>query len=176
MRSIAAFILAALLSLPAFADMAKPRAIEPAIKAQAPYGQGTLRKLLIKVYDATLWTDAPSWSMDSPFALALQYDLSIDAADIVDRSIDEMKRDSGFPGDKEKAYRAELARVIPEVAGRDVLTALCDPEKGVSFFHNDKPTGSIKDRELARRFMGIWLGDSTSEPRLRSALLGKAGG
>jgi len=34
--------------------------------------------------------------------------------------------------------------------------------------------GEVKDAEFARRFFGIWLAPSTSEPALRQTLLGGA--
>ena len=57
-----------------FAQTQKPAEIAPYIHANDPYGQGTLTKLWIHAYDATLWTDAHSWSMSAPFALTLRYD------------------------------------------------------------------------------------------------------
>ncbi len=171
------FLFAALLLLaaPAFAVTAKPHCLDKVIEATAPYGQGTFRKLLLKVYDATLWTDAKEFTMDKPFALVLTYDLGIDGDDIADRSIEEMEKVAPIPDGKTEAYHQELLKIIPNVKSGDTLTALYDPKKGVSFFHNDKPKGSIHDLAFARQFMGIWLSPNTSEPKLRGNLLGNHG-
>jgi hypothetical protein len=171
MRKLILAAVMVLLSTEAFAAMTKPHAIDSVIKSETAYGQGKLSKLFIKVYDASLWTDAKEWSEDSVYALALQYDLSIDGADLAERSIEEMQHVSPYPKEKDETFKAQLLKVFPDVKKGDVITALFDPKKGATFYHNDKLSGAIKDLDLAKRFMEIWLSPNTSEPRLRQALL-----
>lgn len=171
MRKLLLIVAVMLFSPAAFADMSKPQALSGIIKSDNPYGQGKLSRLFIKVYDASLWTDAKEWKADSLYALAIQYDVSIDGADLADRSISEMKHASNYPKDKTEAFKAQLLKVFPNVNKGDVITAVSDPKKGLTFFHNDKPSGTIKDLDLAQRFMSIWLSPDTSEPKLRAALL-----
>ncbi len=175
MRKFILFLAFFLASAPAFADDSKPHAIDSVIKAQAPYGQGKLSKLFIKIYDATLWTDAKEWSMDSLFALNIKYDVEIDNDDLADRSIEEMQHVAEIPKDKIEPYRAELTKVFPNVKKGDTITALFDPKKGITFFHNDKAKSTIKDLDLAKRFISIWFAPNTTEPKLRLALLGNHG-
>ena len=39
---------------------------------------------------------------------------------------------------------------------------------------NGRAGGELRDAEFARRFIGIWLGEQTSQPALRQSLLGGA--
>src|SRR5208282_4357458 len=91
-----AVVSALLAAVPALAagskatETAKPAEITSTIKADAPYGAGTMSMLFMSAYDAALWTDASHWSMQSPFAISMIYHFRCDASDIVDRAIDEM--------------------------------------------------------------------------------------
>lgn len=166
------FLLFSLLTaVPAFASASKPQCIDNVIEAQTPYGTGTMRELLLKVYDASLWTDADQWSMNAPFALAVTYDMEIDGDDIADRSIEEMQHVATIPQAKAASYRQQLLKLFPDVVPGDTITALYDPNKGIVFCFNGKPGGSIRDMEFAREFMAIWFSPQTSEPKLRKALL-----
>jgi hypothetical protein len=49
------------------------------------------------------------------------------------------------------------------------------PGMGARFFVNGALKGDVRDPAFATLFFGIWLSEKTSEPALRSALLGKAG-
>ena len=166
-------ILAAALLLPlsALAQTAKPPELAPYIHAAAPYGQGTLNKLWIHAYDAQLWTDAKPWSMDKEYALSLRYGHDFDGGRIADRSIDEMRHDGSLPKEQEESYRKQLTAIFPDVKDGDIITALYQPDKGVTFFYNGKACGAITDKQFAKRFMGIWLSPATSEPELHGALL-----
>jgi len=175
MRNIVLAVIMSLMAFPAFAASQKPKAIENVIQADTPYGEGTLRKLLFYVYDASLWTDEEEWSMDSTYALCLKYRMNFDAVDLVDRSIEEMNQQEKLNAEQQALYKELLARVFPNVLKGDTITALYNPKKGVQFYHNDKPTGIIADKNVAKRFLSIWLSPKTSEPELRKELVGKQG-
>ena len=55
----------------------------------------------------------------------------------------------------------------------DRITGVQRPEGLSRFFHNGNLRGEVRDAEFTRRFFGIWLGESTSEPSLRDSLLGR---
>jgi hypothetical protein len=61
------------------------------------------------------------------------------------------------------------------VAKGDRITGVQRPGESARFFLNGKPIGEVRDAEFARRFFGIWLAPKTSEPKLRLALLARAG-
>ena len=172
MRKILITIMVALLAAPAFAQMDKPQVIAAYIHSDTPYGEGTLRKLLLKVYDASVWTDAKIWSMESTFALSINYHLNFDIDELVGRSIEEMQHVDTLPEDSIAPYKAQLTKVFVNVKSGDSITALYVPKKGLIFYHNDQRTGIITDKVLAEKFISIWLSPKTSEPQLRQSLLG----
>lgn len=155
----------------ASADMKKPTEIVPVIHASAVYGEGAYRWLGITAYNASLWTDADTWSWDEPFALALQYRMHFTGKDIADRSISEMNNIEPLSDKDRKDYAAQFSVLFPDVQKGDVITALYNPGKGAIIYHNGKVTGSIKDDVFARRFLAIWLDKRTSGPSLRTKLL-----
>ena len=53
----------------------------------------------------------------------------------------------------------------------DRITGVHRPGAGARFYFNGRLRASVDDAAFARAFFGIWLSPSTSEPRLRSALL-----
>ena len=160
-----------LVATPAFATE-KPHVLDKTIHAEKPYGEGRFTTMFMHVYNASLWTDAPNWSMDVPFALVLKYYLDIDGADLANRSIEEMQHAKAIPSDKLAAYKDQLLKLFPDVKEGDIIAAIYSPKKGLNFYYNDQPRGTITDADFAQRFLGIWLSPQTNEPKLRKALLG----
>ncbi len=151
----------------------KPLEIASVIKAENPRGEGALKRLWLKGYDASLWTDAPEWSMDTTYALTLKYARDFSRDDLVERSIKEMEHAQPLTAQQKKEYSAQLSNIFPNVHENDTITSLYEPSKGTTFFYNGKKTGEITDKEFAKKFLGIWLGPKTSEPELRQALIGQ---
>jgi hypothetical protein len=148
---------------------AAPAEVASVIKADAPHGTGKAGVLFLTAYTAELWTDAPSWSMKTPFALTLKYDMGFDTDDLVSRTLTEMKHvDPGFRGTE--TFKAQLSKVFPPVKAGDRITALYRPGKPVNFYRNGVRTGSI-DPQFAKDFFGIWLSPQTSDASLRRDLL-----
>lgn len=163
--------IALLLPAPVFAVMDKPTELVPYIKAGKPYGDGFYKWAFIKAYETSLWTDEHPWSMQGRFALSIRYNMHFTPQDLAQRSVDEIKHLGPLTADQEKDYLAQLMQIFPDVKSGDVITALHQPSKGISFFHNTKPVGTITDATFAGKFMGIWLDEKTSAPDLRKALL-----
>jgi hypothetical protein len=158
-------------AVPAFAET-KPPMIANSVKAEQPYGTGTLRWFLIPAYDASLWTDAIHWSMQAPFALALTYHMSFSSHAIVERSLKEMKYDDPSLSDAVLAdYRTTMSGLFPDVEAGDRITGLYTLDGTARFFRNGRLTGQVHDPAFARAFFGIWLSPQTSEPELRAHLL-----
>ena len=67
-----------------------------------------------------------------------------------------------------------MKATIPSVRKGDRLIGINLPGEGVRFLHNGEPIGSIADPAFAQAFFGIWLDPRSSEPELRSSLLGLA--
>ncbi len=164
--------LVAMLALPA-AAATPPAEIAPVIKSQSAYGSGALSRLMFTAYDATLWTDAPRWTYDAPFALTLTYRMGFTTDELVERSIEEMERGGALKPEEKSRYAQILTAAFPDVNDGDRITALFSPNAGLAFFHNGKHTKTVAAIGFAKRFMNIWLGENTSEPSLRRALLGR---
>lgn len=138
-------------------------------------GQGEMRWLGFKLYDAALWAGARGEAaVDAAHVLSISYARAISAERLVSVSLDEIRR-LGFADEAQLARWGEaLASALPSVEPGDTLAALHRPGEGATFWHQGRPTGEIKDPELARAFFAIWLDPRTREPRLRAELLGLA--
>ncbi len=171
MRKALAIAALSLVCGPAF-GAAKPAEIANVVKAGQPYGEGSLAWLMIKAYDADLWTDAAQWSMRAPFALTLTYHMSFSQDEIVSRSAKEMKHDNPALGDAELVhFRKLMAGAFSAVKSGDEITGFYTPDGTMQFFLNGRRTGQVREAAFAQAFFGIWLSRSTSEPGLRAKLL-----
>ena len=77
----------------------------------------------------------------------------------------------GAPLADRPQWREELETVIRDVGKSQSLAGVYTPGQGAVFYHDEVQTGHV-DEELARYFFGIWLDPRTSDPALRTALLG----
>ncbi|MBC7547564.1 MAG: chalcone isomerase family protein [Polaromonas sp.] len=156
--------------------------MQPEISAAMPQaqliGKGRLNVFGFKVYDARLWA-APDFRSrgdtgyaTQPLALELHYLRDFKALDIAERSIKEMRRSASIPDAQEAKWLLELQRVVPDVKKGDRILGIHKPGTGANFWVNGKHVGDIQDAEFARLFFGIWLSPKTSEPQIRTLLLG----
>jgi hypothetical protein len=151
--------------------MAAPAEIASVIHAATPYGSGKYAVLFITAYDTELWTDAPQWSMNVPFALTLRYHIGFSSSYLVNRSLREMKGVDPKLSDADiERYRKAMAFFAPASSG-DKMTMLYQPGQPVRFFKNGAPTGEVNEPGFAQDFFGVWLSPATSEPDLRKSLL-----
>ena len=146
-------------------------------RAQIPdaslVGEGRLKVLLWKVFDAQLYAPQGVWSMQAPFALSLNYLRRLDGDKIAERSIDEI-RDQGFNNEaKLDAWFRQLVAIFPDVDQTSTITGVYNPKKATLFFLNGELIGRIDDPTFGERFFNIWLGEKSSHPKLRNKLIGK---
>ena len=168
-KTLLALATAAVLALPASAST-RPMELGTTITATQPYGSGKLTWLVFTAYDATLWTDAPQWSMNAPFALTLSYRMGFSTQELVERTIDEMEKVAPSSNSHQR-FAAPLTKAFPSVKDGERITALYVPGQPVRFYHNGRATSEIADAGFAEPFFGVWFSPRTSEPRLREALL-----
>ena len=140
-------------------------------------GQGRLRFLGMRIYDARLWVAAASaaasdWAA-APLALELLYARGLEGIKIAERSLAEMQRQGEIDAAKAARWLGAMKQVFPDVQSGDRITGLHLPGLGARFFVNGQLKGEVRDAEFARLFFGIWLSPRSSEPSLRDALLGK---
>jgi hypothetical protein len=162
----------AVLSAPALAnpDIAK-RYLPNAQKV----GAGVLTYLFWDVYRATLYAPKAGWRRDAPFALTLAYMRDLKGRDIAERTISEIRGQGYDDEQKLAAWFDRLAELFPDVGDGDSLTAVRDTDARTVFYRGSLRIGTIEDPVFTARFFDIWLGDKTSEPKLRRALLGGQG-
>lgn len=153
-------------------EVVLPHYLSPYIGTQQPLSNATMRRLFIPVYDATLWTDAPSITYDVTYAMTLTYSVSLSSREFCDHILQEMAHHTRMPRKELEGYWPDLRRVTPDIRAGDTLAFLYRPKQPVMFFHNGRQTGEIADKDFARRFFGIWFSPDTSEPAFRQALLG----
>ena len=149
--------------------------IAQAIPGAQRVGHGRLNWLGLGIYDASLWAAPGLTQLEfdrREFALELSYLRSLRGADIARRSIDEMRRTEGMGPAQAQRWAGQLQALFPDVAAGDRITGVHRPGRGAMFFVNGKPAGEIADAEFSRRFFGIWLAVTTSEPGLRAQLFG----
>ena len=171
MPRIIAAILAAFLLMPTMAT-ASPDIAKRYFADAKKIGDGVLTYLFWDVYRATLYAPGPGWRADAPFALSLAYMRDLKGADIAERTIDEI-RDQGFSDEaKLAAWGIKLAGLFPDVSDGDSLTAVRDANGRTIFYRGAQRIGAIDDPAFGPKFFDIWLGNKTSEPKLRRALLG----
>ncbi|MCX2863963.1 chalcone isomerase family protein [Paucibacter sp. PLA-PC-4] len=159
----------ALIALP-LAAQAQPAEL-PGWKLQ---GQGQMRFFGLLVYDIRLWATSrpgPQW-WTAPLALELEYARSLKGAEIAKRSLLEMRRQQAIDEATAKRWLVEMEAAFPDVKAGDRISGRHEPEVGADFFVNGALSRRIADPQFSRLFFGIWLAPQTSEPALRTRLLG----
>ncbi len=155
------------------APPAETRALLPVAQLS---GSAKLKVWGFEVYNAALWVE-PNFRPDSyaehEFCLELSYLRDFTNEDIANRSIEEMRRMGEFSPAQAQRWQKLLQASYPDVKKGDRIVGVNRPGKGMVFFTNGLKTGEITDPELTRLFFGIWLAPTTSEPRLRQALLAR---
>ena len=157
------------------ADKAPPAELQDVLPLARLIGQTRLSVWGFKIYDARLWSppglNARNFA-SQPLALELAYLRDFTAADIVERSLKEMRRSANLSAAQAQQWTAEMLRVFPDVKAGDRVLFLHRPGISANFWLNGRPVGEIADPEFARLFFGIWLSPQTSEPAMRLSLLG----
>ena len=179
-RRILVGVLAAATALPwamaADSSDASPPFLRQALAKATLAGEGQLRFLRLRIYDAKLWV-TPPFEAESyqrhPLALELTYHRAFSGAAIAQRSIEEIQRQRNLSPAQAERWQQALAAVLPDVQAGDRLTSLYQPELGMRLWRGNQELSAIQDAELAQLFFGIWLSPRTSEPDLRRALLGQ---
>ena len=169
-----ALILGLMVLMPMVASgpvLAAPAEIASVIHAATPYGTGKYAVLFITAYDAEVWTDAPQWSMNAPFALTLRYHIGFSSDYLLNRTLREMKGVDPKLSDADIARYKKAMAFFAAASSGDEMTMLYQPGEPVKFFKNGAPTGEVNEPGFAQDFFGVWLSPATSEPDLRKSLL-----
>lgn len=156
---------------------APPAEVGSALPGAKLQGRGRLRFLGLHVYDALLWTVARApdgEAQNGALALELRYARTLRGPLIAERSIEEMRRIGEFAESEAQRWLEAMKRLFPDVNAGDRITGVHRPGEAALFFVNGRPVGEVRDARFAQLFFGVWLSPRTSEPALRSQLLGIA--
>ncbi len=159
------------------ADTNPPPEVNTALAAPALQGQGLLRFMGLRVYEARLWAPTgqrvPPGSWAQPLALEIRYQRALQGQQIAERSLQEMKRQGDIDEGTAQRWLQAMLGLFPDVVAGSRITGVYQPREGAQFYINGRFKGSVSDAEFARRFFGIWLSPQSSDPKLRAALLGQ---
>lgn len=162
---------------PTAAQTAVPAEVRADLPSARLQGQARLRFFGLHVYDIRLWAPTLLSSDDalrSSAALEIEYARSLKGPLIAERSLTEMRRIAAFDAADGNRWLAQMEQIFPDVEAGDRITFVHRPGEGARFHLNGRLRGEVRDAAFARVFAGIWLSPRTSEPQLRSALLGLA--
>lgn len=137
-------------------------------------GSGEFRVFGFDVYNARLWSVSRPLAPQQPFALELIYQRSISRDDLVQASVDEIKRLSGAAVSAEQLERwtVQMQQAFVDVKAGTRITGVYLPGQGARFFVGQQLQHEVKDPQFARAFFDIWLNPRTRNPELRQQLLG----
>ena len=138
-------------------------------------GSGVMRFFGLPIYDLRLWSPAPLVGDGASQSLALElvYARKLVGEMIASRSLDETRRIGPFSEAQGASWLAAMTQLFPDVQAGDRLTGVQRPGQSAVFFFNGQRRGEVLDADFSRLFFGIWLSPRTSEPKLRSQLLGE---
>ena len=138
-------------------------------------GSGDLKWFGLRIYSAQLWSAKAAFDAKSPFVLELNYHRNISKTQLVETSLDEIKRLSGqtYTPATLKRWENEMNRAFVDVKAGDVLAASFLPKQGVRFYSKNKMLAEIRDLDFALAFFDIWLDPKTKDQALRAQLLGR---
>ena len=135
-------------------------------------GKARFKVLFFSVFDAKLYAKNAEFRAEEPFALSLSYLREIKGSEIVAKSISEIKAQNEFSSEELTDWKAELAAIIPDVDTKTTITGVRDQAGATLFYKNGVLIGQIENERFTQGFFNIWLGENTSEAKLRSQLLG----
>ena len=137
-------------------------------------GTGDFSVFGFDVYNARLWSAARPLSTEQPFALELIYRRKISRDDLVQASVDEIKRlaGSGVSPAQLARWQEQMQQSFVDVQAGTRITGVYLPGQGARFFVGQQLQHEIDDPQFARAFFDIWLDPRTRNPELRQQLLG----
>ncbi|RDV29005.1 hypothetical protein DXV75_00620 [Alteromonas aestuariivivens] len=134
-------------------------------------GESRYTYLFWNVYDIALFAPNGDWQSTQPFALTLTYLRDFTGEQIAQRSLREMQKQGLNDNIKGQQWLAAMQEIFPDVEKYQTLTGVLDEQGNSHFYFNSELVGSVDDPEFGKRFFNIWLGENTSEPKLRQELV-----
>jgi hypothetical protein len=136
-------------------------------------GKAVFSVFIWDVYESKLSTSSgqyPEISKNGTLIYKINYLRSITSKELIQRTIEQWQH-LGIKEDVYNAFIPQLKEIWPNVTSGDSL-ALVIEQNSSAFYFNNQFAGSIEDADFTPLFLDIWLSKNTSEPKLRTALLG----
>ena len=143
------------------------------IESFALIGEGSLKAFVWELYDLKLFSEMNSFSWQNKFILEFDYKRELKKDKVIEASLKEMRRQTGVAEKQINAWKTHLDQGINTVWEGTKAAVEWAPDGQITFRYEGKAPVIINDKLFAKSFINIWLGQDTSEPELRSALLGK---
>ena len=136
-------------------------------------GQGTLKVLFFEVYDVRLLADSKAFSWKNKFQLEFEYKREVKKESVIESSVKEIRRQSNVLDKDINRWQEYLEQSIHPVQEGSQATVSWNPNGQITFHYQSSEPTTIEDENFARAFLNIWLGEETSQPKLRNLLLNK---
>ncbi|MCO7187833.1 MULTISPECIES: chalcone isomerase family protein [unclassified Pseudoalteromonas] len=155
-------------------------------------GTAELRYLFWDIYSAALYTSGGRYQeTEFPQVLKLTYKRDIEAQELVDATREQWQKQK-LKLDNSEQWLRQLGQLWPDIRKGNQLILVVDKEQQSRFyFRPEAPEtlkvslsesalkesarflGAINDSAFGPAFLGIWLSEKTTEPKLRKQLIGK---
>lgn len=136
-------------------------------------GKGTVYKFIVPAYDISLWVkQGQKWSYRSLFALEVKARWDASKKEMLESTIEVMKRNTPLTVAQEKDYVSFLESFYPDLKEGDLVTVVYVPNQKILFYHNSRLLKESTDMMFARAFCDIWLSPETKYSSARLDMLG----
>jgi len=137
------------------------------------YGEGQMSVMFWDLYKAELFGQTPSYQADtSPIALKITYLRDIDKEDLIEATLDQWVH-IGYENEAIPDWATQLEQIWPDIQEGSQLTIRVHRDGASDFYDATSKIGSMADSEFGKAFLAIWLSEKTSEPKLRTQLIGE---
>ena len=125
------------------------------------------------LYKAELFGQTPSYQADtSPIALKITYLRDIDKEDLIEATLYQWDH-IGYENEAIPDWVTQLEQIWPDIKEGSQLTIRVHHDGASDFYDATSKIGSMTDPQFGKAFLAIWLSDKTSEPKLRTQLIGE---
>ncbi|MDP5147850.1 chalcone isomerase family protein [Shewanella sp. ULN5] len=135
-------------------------------------GEADMDVLWFDVYLAKLYSlDGVYQPQRFPLMLDIEYHRDISAQELIDATIEQWQK-NGIAAAEINQIKSHLISAWPDVKQNDRLSFIIHNDQQAEFLFNDKPFYQLADQRFSEAFIGIWLSEKTTHPKLRQQLIG----
>ncbi|WP_208999179.1 chalcone isomerase family protein [Roseibium sediminis] len=136
-------------------------------------GEGQMRFLGFRIFNAQLFAPEGTYDPRQPFALRLTYLRDFKGTAISSQTIEELQRLGVTDKARLTDWKNQMDTIFPNVKSGQTITGVRTKGGQTEFHFQGRKIGTISDRDFTRVFFDIWLGTRTKNPSLRARLVGQ---